>query len=386
MTITAELKPRHHRARLAGAGVALCLAGAPAWLLVGANSPGVLASSPGDANKGDAWVDNVGQPPGPGHEMDPHLACADINLWGDKMADEAGSYTIDGWPPSGRMEQVYPASGDGHWSYDVSRGGPQVMDVIDVHKLVDTAVARGDAPQNKQGFHFKLQLGQDPQKHKTFWVNCPEPQKPSPTPTPTPTPSPAPALHLSKSVSPSGRVASGTLLTYTITLENTGDGTASNVTVSDSMSGTADFTVSDGSNGSSDSFIGTPLVTVHKSGTGQYSWTYATVAAGAIDRVSYTAVIKAPGTASAGVDAFTLSDTASAAHSTCPQPGIAACTTENSVAPLVGGVGGAATATPGTGALRDLRLAVIVLLLLGGIGLILASFLVRKPELAHSPN
>jgi hypothetical protein len=37
------------------------------------------------------------------------------------------------------------------------------------------AKANGDAPVNKQGFHFKLQFSQDPQKHKTFWVNCPAP-------------------------------------------------------------------------------------------------------------------------------------------------------------------------------------------------------------------
>ena len=58
-------------------------------------SAGAGAHAHGDSNKGDVWLDNAGQPPGPGHEMDPHLRCDDINLWGDKMADPSGTFTID---------------------------------------------------------------------------------------------------------------------------------------------------------------------------------------------------------------------------------------------------------------------------------------------------
>jgi hypothetical protein len=122
----------------------------------------------GDPNAGDVWVDNVGQPPGPGHEMDPHLACQNINLWGAGLADSSGPYTIDGWPPSGSQEQDY----SGSWNYNQSKGGSQVLDVINVQTLIDTAIAHGDTPQANQGFHFKLQFSADPQKHKTFWVNC----------------------------------------------------------------------------------------------------------------------------------------------------------------------------------------------------------------------
>lgn len=120
------------------------------------------------SNNGDVWVDNVGQPAGSGHEMDPHLACQDINLWGSDLANSSGSYTIDGWPPSGSQEQVYAST----WSYDQAAGGSQVLDVISVSKLIETAIANGDAPQNGQGFHFKLEFSQNPQLHKTFWVNC----------------------------------------------------------------------------------------------------------------------------------------------------------------------------------------------------------------------
>jgi len=135
--------------------VALC-AGGPA-----------LAASGGDSNAGDVWLDNVGQPAGPGHEMDPHLACQDINLWGDKLADSSGTFTINGWPPSGGKEVDY----SGTWSYDSSQGGDQVVATISVATLIGNASANGDKAAHN-GYHFKLDFGQDPQKHKVFWVDC----------------------------------------------------------------------------------------------------------------------------------------------------------------------------------------------------------------------
>jgi hypothetical protein len=139
-----------------------------------ATAAGAMAASGGDANAGDVWVDNVGQPAGPGHEMDPHLACQDINLWGDKLADSSGSYTIDGWEPSGSQEVDYSSS----WSYNTSQGGDQVISVINVQQLIATAQANGDTPA-AQGYHFKLDFSQDPQKHKTFWIDCPAPSNSS---------------------------------------------------------------------------------------------------------------------------------------------------------------------------------------------------------------
>ena len=133
---------------------------------------GVLADAGGDANAGDVWVDTAGAPPGPGHEMDPHLPCQSINLWGDKLADSGGTYTIDGWPPSGNKQQAYSST----WSYDQSSGGSQVISVIDFQALIQQAAANGDTPANN-GYHFKLEFSQDPQKHKTFWVDCPPPSQ-----------------------------------------------------------------------------------------------------------------------------------------------------------------------------------------------------------------
>ena len=168
----------------------------------GSNKP---AAPAGNNNRGDAWLDNVGQPSGPGHEMDPHLACADINLWGAGMADPSGTFTIDGWPPSGSQEQDYPAAGTASWTYNPAAGGSQIMAVIPVKTLIDNAIANGDVAQSQQGFHFKLQLSQDPQKHKVFWVNCPAPAKPVTPPTTTVTPV-TPGTPVAGTTTPSGGV------------------------------------------------------------------------------------------------------------------------------------------------------------------------------------
>ena len=161
------------------------------------------AAQGGNNNKGDVWIDNVGQPAGPGHENDPHLACADINLWGAKLADPSGAYTIDGWPPSGSMKQAYAST----WIYNTATGGDQVLSVISVTTLINNAVKNGDTPQPNQGYHFKLQFVQDPQKHKTFWVNCAAPAPGTPPGTP---PVPPPGTTLPPGTPPPGPGTTGT--------------------------------------------------------------------------------------------------------------------------------------------------------------------------------
>jgi len=132
------------------------------------------------SNEGDVWLENVGQSSGPGHEQDPHLACQDINLWGDKLANSSGTYIIDGWSPSGSGagDQAWPGTaaspGNASWSYNTGTGGNQVISVISVSQLIANAVANGDSAA-AQAFHFKLDLlnaGEDLTLHKTFWVDC----------------------------------------------------------------------------------------------------------------------------------------------------------------------------------------------------------------------
>jgi hypothetical protein len=132
----------------------------------------IPASTALAANNGDVWVDNVGQPAGPGNEQDPHLACQDINLWGSDLAGVPKTYQIDGWDPSGSEKVDY---GPTDWNYDPSKADPQIVDVISVKTLIANALAHGEVAQPQQGFHFKLQFGANPQKHKTFWVKCAAP-------------------------------------------------------------------------------------------------------------------------------------------------------------------------------------------------------------------
>ena len=154
---------------------ALLAPGAVALALITTTLPALAR----DANAGDVWIDTVGQPAGPGHEHDPHLPCADLNLWGAKLADTAGTFTIDSWPPSGR-QQVYPsATTSATWQSTASRA-LQIIAVIPAQTLIANAISAG-ARATHQGFHFKLQLRQDPQKHKTFWLQCAQPERPPTT-------------------------------------------------------------------------------------------------------------------------------------------------------------------------------------------------------------
>ncbi len=145
--------------------------------LVAAFALPAMAAQGGDSNPGDVWMDTSGQPPGPGGEDDPQLPCRDINLWGRNLGDPSGTYTVDGWPPTGggAGDQAWPGTathpGNASWSYNLGTGGTQVISVINVAQLIANAVANGDTAANR-GFHFKLQFSQDPVKHKVFWVRC----------------------------------------------------------------------------------------------------------------------------------------------------------------------------------------------------------------------
>lgn len=133
-------------------------------------------------NKGDVWTDTVGSNDGP--EMDPHMPCADFNVWGMKLQNSSGPFTIQGWPPSGggASEIDYSAN----WTYDLTGADPQVIATVPVDTLLANARASGDTAQPQQGFHFKLDV-EDPRgnstgddKYKVFWISCG-------TTTPTPT-------------------------------------------------------------------------------------------------------------------------------------------------------------------------------------------------------
>jgi hypothetical protein len=146
-------------------------------------------------------------------DHNPHLPCANIEVMGKDMGDNTGFYSIDYWPPTGNKGGVYgknsngssalslpgmingddDVTNNGAWQYSSTPttaskqgkvGGYQVMDIIDVSALVHNAQLINPDPHDIQGYHFKLQFSQDPQKHKTFWVKCAAPSTPTPPPGP----------------------------------------------------------------------------------------------------------------------------------------------------------------------------------------------------------
>jgi hypothetical protein len=134
------------------------------------------SSDPGTDNRGDVWVDVTGSNDGP--EMDPHLGCPpSIAIWGMKLNDSSGPFTIQGWPPSGSGASDIDFSGT--WTFDPSSDTQQVIATVDTQTLLSNAMANGDTAQPQQGFHFKLDV-EDPRtkssigddKYKVFWVNC----------------------------------------------------------------------------------------------------------------------------------------------------------------------------------------------------------------------
>lgn len=126
-----------------------------------------LQSSVGDDNAGDFFLDSISL--GPGGETDPHLGCpASIIVGGMNLADPSGGFTIFGWPPSGSQESLL----SGTWQYNTIVGGTQTIATVSATTLVNDAIAAGDTVVNPNGLHFKIQVGQDPTKFKTFWLDC----------------------------------------------------------------------------------------------------------------------------------------------------------------------------------------------------------------------
>jgi uncharacterized repeat protein (TIGR01451 family) len=172
--------------------------------------------------------------------------------------------------------------------------------------------------------------------------------------------------------------AVGGTVSYTITLGNTGTLPATAVTVSDVLGGSAGYLVADGTSGTANSFLGQPVVTITRALTGHYGWSYPVVKPGDIDVVRFSAVITAPrASLPAGSRTITLTSTAAT-------PGLAPAAA-SSTAPFTppragGGVHGARTGLPPTGA--GLDAAVAGFLLLGGLGFVLLSLYARERELA----
>lgn len=184
------------RRTLRRAGAGLLMAGLALFVAAGtagASSGGQRVMTPSDNNHGDIWVDVAGNPTPTGHPENPHLTCADINVWADYMANSDGAFQIFSKEPSGDNGELTDQAGT--WAYDTEQGGNQVITVLSGQALVNSADAAGATKQENQGYKFKIVVEQNPEKSKVFWVDC-DPSTPtaSPTPTPTETPTPTPTV------------------------------------------------------------------------------------------------------------------------------------------------------------------------------------------------
>ncbi len=176
------------RTLLRGIGGTACAASTMVALATFAGGFASYTTVAAAGNKGDVWVDTVGSNDGP--EMDPHLPCANFNVWGMKLQDGSGPFTIQGWPPSGAgaSEVDYSAT----WHFDTVAGGQQIIATVPEATLLANARASGDTVQQNQGFHFKLPHPGGPtgdDKYKVFWIDCAGPT-PTGSPQGTPTGSP----------------------------------------------------------------------------------------------------------------------------------------------------------------------------------------------------
>ena len=149
--------------RLRTAGIGLCLGG----VAVSAWSSAISVRA---ANTGDIFIQNAGAGAPSGHDNDPKLSCADIDLWGSGLVLSTSTFGIAGLAPTGSGETVYSAS----WTYSSAVADPQIIAVVPVATLIADAAAAGDTPASN-GYHFKIDFAQNSGKSKTFWIDCPAP-------------------------------------------------------------------------------------------------------------------------------------------------------------------------------------------------------------------
>ncbi len=190
-------------------------------------------------NAGDNFVSATNTLP-TGHETDPHLSCpSQIYLWGNGLTLGSGTFSIDGYHPSGSAtgnpfggayhpDQAWPndnanasipPKGGATWSYT---GGGRPIATISTAVLIANAQLNGDLYQPQQGYHFKIQFTQLPQKHKTFWVDCK---------------TPTPQISVVKTANPTSYSGSGDQIIYSYLVKNTGNVALTDVTVNDNLLG-----------------------------------------------------------------------------------------------------------------------------------------------------
>jgi len=186
-----------------------------------------------------------------------------------------------------------------------------------------------------------------------------------------------PAAHLTLTQTVDKATAAvGDTVTYTVTVANTGSLAAAAVTVDDVMGGTAASRVDDGTAGTANSWLGTPVTTITKVLTGHYRWVYALMNPGNSNVVRFSAVIRRP--SGSPPSTVTLTSTASTSGASPATATTTATLTPTVSGPSAGAVKGVIAAVPHGGS--GLNATVAGLLSLGGVGCIMLAVLARRRE------
>ena len=117
----------------------------------------VIAALPAAAAKGDIWTQPAGTPEETGgHSQEVHLPCGSVDIWADQLDSQSGTWILYHLPPPSPT-QTYVSQG----TYSYTGEGSEVIATIPASDF-----AKSNGP------HFKIEVDNDNQKSKTFWVDC----------------------------------------------------------------------------------------------------------------------------------------------------------------------------------------------------------------------
>src|ERR1700693_1349853 len=112
---------------------------------------------PAAAAHGDMWTQPGGTAEEPsGHSQEVHLPCGNVDIWGDKLENNSGTWVLYHKPPPNTDETEVAR---GTYSYS----GDESMKIATIPLSVLHPAT---------GPHFRLELENDNSKWKTFWLDC----------------------------------------------------------------------------------------------------------------------------------------------------------------------------------------------------------------------
>src|ERR1051326_6399169 len=119
----------------------------------------ILGALPGMAAQGDIWTQPAGTPEETsGHSQEVHLPCGDVDIWVDKLTEGDHTWVVYHMPPPNPLG---PHTQVTEGSFTYSGDFALKVDTIPMSEL-----------HKANGPHFKVEVDNDNNKSKTFWVDC----------------------------------------------------------------------------------------------------------------------------------------------------------------------------------------------------------------------